>query len=79
MTYDEMMTAYHNRRKVDHWRRLRGYECAMNDQNEILYVLNENHECRYLWKPANGGLDAIPYCKIGRFYAGLKSGAVVVR
>lgn len=73
------MDDYKERIATDHWRAVCGYDCMMNNRGEILYLLDEHHERKYLWKPANGGLDAIPYCTVSRFRQGIKRGSVVIR
>ena len=60
------------------WRKVAGYECYI-ENGQIVRVLDEDCNCRFLWKPANNGLDAIPRCSIQRFYQGLKRGTVVIR
>lgn len=60
------------------WRQVKGYYCYI-ENGQIVRILDEKSVSRFLWKPANGGLDAIPRCSIPRFYQGLKRGTVVIR
>ena len=60
------------------WSKLAGYYCYL-ENGQIVRLMDRWHQPLSLWKPVDGGLNAIPKCSVSRFYQGLKRGTVVVR
>lgn len=61
------------------WKMICGYNCLLDEDGLIKWVLDQNGNQRFLWKPYDKGLTSIPRCTVSRFRRGIKTGSVVIR